>query len=172
MIETVFPYIATELNIRHDPSDIDLWLQRLLDNELLKVHPAGGYAAPPTNSTQHHRLHLLSHIITPTLERLYIVIGLLVRSGSCVQTREDLQAQSKQVARKMSRIYGLNSPEFFDARLFDLFIDKLIADNIVTEHEASGLQYSDIVTDVLKAAEAIIDPEFRYAVLREPLKTS
>jgi len=158
MIETVFPYIATELNIRHDPSDIDLWLQRLLDNELLKVHPAGGYAAPPTNSTQHHRLHLLSNIITPTLERLYIVIGLLVRSGSCVQTREDLQAQSKQVARKMSRIYGLNSPEFFDARLFDLFIDKLIADNIVT--------------DVLKAAEAIIDPEFRYAVLREPLKTS
>jgi glycerol-3-phosphate O-acyltransferase len=144
----------------------------MLSNKLLNVHPAGGYAAPPTNSAQHHRLRLLANIITPTLERLYIVIGLLVGSGSYVQTREELQSESKKVARKMSRIVGLNSPEFFDARLFDLFVDKLIADEVVTESDSLGLQYTSVVTDVLKAAEAIIDPEFRYAVLREPLKTS
>lgn len=172
MVETVFPYIATELNLRQDPRDVDLWLQRMVSNKLLNVHSAGGYAAPPTNSAQHHRLHLLANIITPTLERLYIVIGLLVGSGSYVQTREELQSESKKVARKMSRIYGLNSPEFFDARLFDLFVDKLIADGFVTENGSLGLQYTGVVTDVLKAAEAIIDPEFRYAVLREPLKTS
>ena len=72
----------------------------------------------------------------------------------------------------MSRIFGLNSPEFFDARLFDLFIDKLIADGIVTEDSEQGLFFASVVNDVLKAAESIIDPEFRYAVLREPLNTS
>lgn len=172
MVETVFPYIAAELNIRQDPSSIDRWLQHMVRHELLNVHPAGGYVGPPTNSPQHHRLHLLANIITPTLERLYIVIGLLARSGTCVQTREGLQSESKKVAHKMSRIFGLNSPEFFDARLFDLFIDKLIADGIVTEDSAQGLGFAGVVNDVLKAAESIIDPEFRYAVLREPLNTS
>ena len=172
MVETVFPYIAAELNIREEPGNIDRWLQHMVRHELLHVHPAGGYVGPPTNSAQHHRLHLLANVITPTLERLYIVIGLLARSGTCRQTREGLQSESKKVAHKMSRIFGLNSPEFFDARLFDLFIDKLIADGIVTEDSEQGLFFASVVNDVLKAAESIIDPEFRYAVLREPLNTS
>ena len=172
MVETVFPYIAAELNIREAPGNIDRWLQHMVRHELLHVHPAGGYVGPPTNSAQHHRLHLLANVITPTLERLYIVIGLLVRSGTCRQTREGLQSESKKVAHKMSRIFGLNSPEFFDARLFDLFIDKLIADGIVTKDSEQGLLFASVVNDVLKAAESIIDPEFRYAVLREPLNTS
>lgn len=172
MVETVFPYIAAELNIREEAGNIDRWLQHMVRHELLHVHPAGGYVGPPTNSAQHHRLHLLANIITPTLERLYIVIGLLARSGTCRQTREGLQSESKKVAHKMSRIFGLNSPEFFDARLFDLFIDKLIADGIVTEDSEQGLSFASVVNDVLKAAESIIDPEFRYAVLREPLNTS
>ncbi len=100
------------------------------------------------------------------------MIGLLARSDTCVQTREGLQSESKKVAHKMSRIFGLNSPEFFDARLFDLFIDKLIADGVVTEDSEQGLLFAGVVNDVLKAAESIIDPEFRYAVLREPLNTS
>ena len=172
MVETVFPYIAAELNIREEPGNIDRWLQHMVRHELLHVHPAGGYVGPPTNSAQHHRLHLLANVITPTLERLYIVIGLLARSGTCRQTREGLQSESKKVAHKMSRIFGLNSPEFFDARLFDLFIDKLIADGIVTQDSEQGLFFASVVNDVLKAAESIIDPEFRYAVLREPLNTS
>ena len=66
----------------------------------------------------------------------------------------------------MSRIYGLNAPEFFDAQLFNGFIDKLIADGVVSEGPDGKLCYSNVVDDVTKAAERIIDAEFRYAVLR------
>jgi glycerol-3-phosphate O-acyltransferase len=167
MVTTVFPYIAAELNLRQDKSAIDRWLKHMVALELLELHPAGGYAAPPVGHGNHHQLHLLASIITPTLERLYIVIGLLAAPGRSQRTRESLQEESRLVAHKMSRIYGINAPEFFDARLFNLFIDKLIADGIITEADDGSIAHQDLVEDVLKAAKAVIDPEFRYAILRE-----
>ena len=170
MVDVVFPYLAAELNISGDPDAIDRWLQHLVRAELLQVHPAGGYCAPSAQTQAHYRLHMLSQLIMQTLERLYIVVGLLAQPGATQRkqtlTRVELQDQSQRVARKMSRIYGLNAPEFFDAQLFNGFIDKLIADGVVSEGSDSQLCYSDVIDDVTKAAERIIDAEFRYAVLR------
>jgi glycerol-3-phosphate O-acyltransferase len=165
MATTVFPYIAAELNIRQDATAIDRWLTHMIDQELLELHPAGGYCSPPAGNANQHRLQMLSSIIEPTLERLYIVIGLLASDE--IRTRESLQEDSRKIAHKMSRIYGINAPEFFDARLFNLFIDKLIEDEVVSEGADGTLCHRPIVDEVLKAARAVISPEFRYAVLRE-----
>lgn len=170
MVDTVFPYIAEELYLRVDPGATDRWLTHMVDLGLLELHPTGGYLAPPAGDPNQHRLELLSSIIQPTLERLYIVIALL--SGSTPEagsnrTRESLRDDSREIAQKMSRIYGLNAPEFFDARLFNGFIDKLIADGVIGEQEDGTLTHSEIVGEVLKAARAVIKPEFRYAILRE-----
>jgi glycerol-3-phosphate O-acyltransferase len=166
MVDTVFPYLATELNIADDPNAIDRWLGHLVNAQLLQINADGGYSAPPVRTDSHYRLHMLSRLIAQTLERLYIVIGLLGQSVEDVRSREELQDQSQRVARKMSRIYGLNAPEFFDAQLFNGFIDKLIADGVVSEGVDGKLSYDPMVNEVLKAAEGIIDAEFRYAVLR------
>jgi glycerol-3-phosphate O-acyltransferase len=104
----------------------------------------------------------------PTLERLYIVISLLHQAGQASHTRESLQEHSHQVAHKMSRLYGLNAPEFFDVRLFNRFVDALIDNGVVTEEPDARLVWASIVEDVLHAAEGIIDPDFRYAVRQEP----
>jgi len=167
MVSTVYPYIAEELSLREEPGAIDRWLKHMVELELLELHPAGGYCAPPAGNANQHQLHLLSSIIEPTLERLYIVIGLLASPGSSDRTRESLQEDSRKIAHKMSRIYGMNAPEFFDARLFDLFVDKLIANGVISESPEGTLCHSPIVEEVLKAARAVINPEFRYAILRE-----
>ena len=166
MVNTVFPYLSAELNIAHDADSVDRWLQHLVRAGLLQRHTAGGYFAPSVHTQLHYRLHMLSQLIMQTLERLYIVIGLLAQPGDAVSTRTELQDQSQQVARKMSRIYGLNAPEFFDPQLFNEFIDKLIADGIVSEGVAGKLSYKSVVNDVIRAAERVINAEFRYAVSR------
>jgi glycerol-3-phosphate O-acyltransferase len=166
MVDTVFPYLAAELHMAGDHAAIDRWLKHLVRAGLLELHPAGGYCAPSVRSQSRYRLHLLSRLIMQTLERLYIVVALIGQPGLTVRTRIDLETQSQQVARKMSRIHGLNAPEFFDSRLFNGFIDQLIANDIVTESADGGLTYRPIITNVIKAAESIIDAEFRYAVLR------
>ena len=167
MAATVFPYIAAELNIREDPDAVNRWLQHLLSLGLLELHPAGGYISPPAGDPNQYKLRLLAAIIEPTLERLYIVVALLAATGSAERTRESLKEDSRKIAHKMSRIYGNNAPEFFDARLFDLFVDRLITDGVVEEDERGILHYTSVVEDVLKAARAVINPEFRYAILRE-----
>lgn len=169
MVDTVFPYIAEELYVRVDPTATDRWLTHMVELGLLELHPTGGYLAPPAGDPNRHRLELLSTIIQPTLERLYIVIALLASSSvpGSERTRQSLQNDSRKIAQKMSRIYGLNAPEFFDARLFNLFVDKLVADGIINEREDETLTHTAVVDEVLKAAQAVINPEFRYAILRE-----
>ena len=165
LVNTVFPYIAAELHTVDDPDAPERWAGHLIDAGLLEIHPDRGFLAPPVSSRAHYRLYMLANLIRQTLERHYIVIGLLAQPNP--PTRDELQTQSQQVAHKMSRIYGLNAPEFFDAGLFDSFIDKLIGDGVVCEGFEDKLHYQPIVDEVLKAAEQVIDPEFRYAILRE-----
>jgi glycerol-3-phosphate O-acyltransferase len=167
MVDTVFPYIAAELSIREDPAAVDRWLEHLLRLGLLELHETGGYVSPPAGDPNQHKLQLLSTVIEPTLERLYIVIALLATQGEAPRTRESLQEDSRKIAHKMSRLYGINAPEFFDARLFDVFVDKLIADGVVRESDDGTLTHGRVVEDVLKASRSVLDPEFRYAILRE-----
>jgi glycerol-3-phosphate O-acyltransferase len=166
MAETVLPYIAGELTLRRTPDDVMRWLGHLVEAGLV-VHQSGGYQSPSAQSAQHHRLRLLARVIMPVLERLYIVIGLLHAPGDTTRTRETLQARSVQVAEKMSRLYGLNAPEFFDVRLFDQFLDALIAEGVVCVAGDGTLGHAPLIEDVLRAAETIIDPDFRFAVLLE-----
>ena len=164
MVDTVFRYLATELHMAHDADAVDRWLKHMVANDLLQIHAAGGYGAPSVRSQAHYQLHMLANVIMQSLERLYIVVGLLATEAQ--KTREELQRTSEQVARKMSRIYGLNAPEFFDAQLFHAFIDQLVHDGVVSENADGRLDYAPVVGDVLKAAESIIDTDFRSAVLR------
>ena len=66
----------------------------------------------------------------------------------------------------MSRIFGLNSPEFFDQRLFNTFVDRLIEGGFIKVQDDDLLHSTSIVEDVLRASERIINPEFRYTILR------
>ena len=164
MVAMVFPYLAAELHQAEDESAVERWLQHLVAAELLQEHASGGYCAPSVRSKARYQLNMLANVVMPSLERLYIVVGLLATDEA--KTRDELQRNSEQVARKMSRIYGLNAPEFFDAQLFHTFINRLVADGVVTENEDGSLGYATVVGDVLKAAESIIDTDFRAAILR------
>ena len=166
MVDVVLPYIAEELTFRVDHQATDRWLRHLLQTGMLEAHASGGYAAPALNSPQNNQLRFLANIIMPTLERLYIVIALLTTSQGQL-SRAELQTASQSVAHKMSRIYGLNAPEFFDARLFNLFIDRLEKDQQITVDEDGSISHADLFNDILRAAESVIDPEFRYAIMRE-----
>jgi glycerol-3-phosphate O-acyltransferase len=167
MSATVFPYIADELQTPESADAVARWVSHMADAGLLAGSADEGYGPPPVRSPQHYQLRLLARLVMPTLERLYIVIGLLFQGGQAAHTRQSLQEHSHQVAQKTSRLYGLNAPEFFDARLFNGFVDALIGNGVVSETPDGVLVWAPLVEDVLKASESVIDPDFRYAVLQE-----
>ncbi len=167
MVDTVFPFIGEELHARETSGAAERWSTHLIKAGLLVESPGGGYSAPPVSTPAHQQMLLLAGVIMPTLERLYIVISLLSTSDRASRSREQLQQRSEQTARKMSRLYGLNAPEFFDSRLFNQFVDTLLQRGVVEEDDQGQLQHQPVVEEVLKAAEQVIDPAFRYATLLE-----
>ena len=124
----------------------------------------GSFTGAAQGSKHHQSLNLLASLVTQTLERMFIVISLLQHRA---QTIESLRTDAQLIAQKVSRIYGINAPEFFDQRLFDQFIERLLANQVVCENDDGTLNHDPIIERVLRAAEFVIDPEIRYAVLSE-----
>ena len=166
MAATVFPYSAWELHVRRADGDIDRWLDHLVTSGLILEHE--GHLSPPApDSPARYRLHLLANLIRQTLERQYIVLSLLISPGAQAPNRATLKAHSQRIAHKMARLHGMDAPEFFDPRLFDGFVDKLLRDGVVQEGADGRLSYAPVVQEVMRASAHIIDAEFRHAVLRE-----
>lgn len=164
MVEMVFPYLARELHARFEASAIARWVEHLHRAGLIAID-GERLSPPPAQSPEHYRLHLLAGIARPILERNYIVLGLLANPGQPPGTRSELLEKSQLIARKVARMHGINAPEFFDGRLLDAFIDKLIEDAAVIEGADGALTRMPIVDDVLRTAGRIIDSEYRYAIL-------
>lgn len=172
MVATIYPYLETELHIARTeplPTFVDRWLDHLTSAGLLHRFDDGetAYAAPDANGIDNQRLGLLGQVIMQTLERFYIVIALLIKAGPRTVTRDALEQQCQSVAERMSRLYGLNAPEFFDAKLLRNFVDSLLFQGVVTRFDDDTLGFEPVVVEVFRAATRVISSDFRHAVLRE-----
>ena len=165
VVETIYPYLALELSLPDQQPLVSPMLEEMLRQELAVRSENGLWEPPRSDSAAHQRLHLLAQVVMPSLERLYIVIGLLTRAESGMN-RKDLQERSRQVARRLSRLYGLNSPEFFDATLFNQFVDQMLKRGALTEGEDGFLEPSDLARQVARTAGSVINADFLRAVQR------
>ncbi len=86
---------------------------------------------PAPTSLEAIRLSLLAQATIQTIERYYLAIALLLQAGSGAITHEALEERCHLMAQRMSVLYGLNSPEFFDKSLFRNFIDLLRRRNVI-----------------------------------------
>jgi glycerol-3-phosphate O-acyltransferase len=167
MVARVYPYLRHELYLPDtSKADTDHWLAALVDLGMLRHKAIEGYSPPAGDSVHYYRMQTLSKVIMQSLERLYIVIALLHRAGVGEITRAELEQACQALAQRMSRLHGLNAPEFFDARLFRQFISQLIAHEVVSSDDHNKLQFTDAIAQVMRIAEHVIDTEFRLAVLR------
>lgn len=167
MTNLIFPYLADELLVGLGHNDVDAAIEALTSMHLIE-YGATGLRAAEQGSKQHQQLNLLANLVMETLERMFIVIRLLSRGK---HTIESLRVDAQLIAQKISRIYGINAPEFFDQHLFDQFIERLMAQRVIAENDDHELEYDPLVDEVLRAAEIVIDPAIRYAVLSETSPT-
>ncbi len=169
MVTTVFPYLADELFIAQSSSldaELDSWVRRLVEHGLLCESADGQLTAPAPDTTVNYRLELLAAVVMQTLERFFIVVAMLRQAGQGQIDRNNLELQCQSVAQRISRLQGLNAPEFFDARLFQNFVDALIRRDALSVDEDGKLTFSVVVSEVTRAAGRVLPSTFRHAVLR------
>ncbi|HEX7117014.1 MAG TPA: glycerol-3-phosphate 1-O-acyltransferase PlsB [Steroidobacter sp.] len=167
----IYPYVRDELFLRWEEEEVGAAVLETLDdlaNHGLLESAEGGAAwrRPPTGSSEAVQLSVLAHVTVQIIERYYLVIAVLLKSGSGRISQDALETQCQLMAQRMSMLYELNSPEFFDKSLFKNFIDLLRARNVLGVNAEGRLTYTDLLPAVADDAQLVLHEQIRNSVLQ------
>lgn len=161
-VTLIYPYVAQELTADENP-DI-LAALTALEAQGLIVRVEQNLLPPDTPSEAYEQLAQLGSSVLEMLQRMYVVI--------CITTQrslkaDELKSHSLATAKKLSRLFGITGTEFSEDRLFDAFLDRLLAANHMTKNEHGHLVATPLMHQVAeRAAEQIIEPSVHLALQR------
>ena len=174
LVRRVYPYISTELYLRWDETGVAAVADSLLDtlaalNLLQPNADRSEWQRPASTSLEAIQLSVLAQATIQTLERYYLAIALLLQSGSGVITQEALEERCHLMAQRMSVLYGLNSPEFFDKSLFRNFFDLLRRRNVIQATALGTLAFGEPLLTVAADAQRVLSEQIRHSILQVTL---
>jgi glycerol-3-phosphate O-acyltransferase len=174
LVWRVYPYIASELFLRWDESEVSAVADSLLDtfvrlNLLQTDADRSVWQRPPPTSLEAIRLSVLAQATIQTVERYYLAIALLLQAGSDVITQEALEERCHLMAQRMSVLYGLNSPEFFDKSLFRNFLELLRKRNVIQISPEKRLLFGEPLLGVGADAQLVLSEQIRHSILQVTL---
>ncbi|HWW21213.1 MAG TPA: glycerol-3-phosphate 1-O-acyltransferase PlsB [Steroidobacteraceae bacterium] len=165
----IYPYIAAELFLRWSEDEVPAVVAELLAAMAqlgLLVREGDLWHRPAPVSAAAMHLSLLAQSTIQTIERYYLAIALLIRSGSGAITQKLLEENCELMAQRMTALYGLNSPEFFDPSLFESFIDLLRSRDVVRTDEAGRLTFDEVLLRVEADAQLVLSEQIRHSILQ------
>jgi glycerol-3-phosphate O-acyltransferase len=167
----VYPYVRAELNLRWRedelPGVVDGVLAALEQLGLLAKDPDGAvWRRSTTGSAEAVRLSVLAQATIQTVERYYLAIALLLRAGNGALTPEALEQRCVAMAQRMSMLYGLAAPEFFDRAMFRDFIDLLRQRGVIRVDGEGKLAYDDALLAVADDARVVLSEQIRNSILQ------
>jgi glycerol-3-phosphate O-acyltransferase len=174
MVWRVYPYIKAELAMRWTEEEIGSVVDRLLEamarlNLLEGNEDSSEWRRPPPASVEAFQLSLLAEATIQTIERYYLVVALLLQAGSGTISQEALEERCHLTAQRMSVLYGLNSPEFFDRTLFRHFIELLRRRNVIAAGEDGAIKFGEPLLGVAVDAQLVLSEQLRHDILQVTL---
>jgi glycerol-3-phosphate O-acyltransferase len=174
MVWRVYPYIKAELAMRWTEEEIGGVVDRLLEamarlNLLDGNEDLSEWHRPPPASVEAFQLSLLAEATIQTIERYYLVVALLLQAGSGTIGQEALEERCHLTAQRMSVLYGLNSPEFFDKTLFRHFIELLRRRNVIAAGEDGAIKFGEPLLGVAADAQLVLSEQLRHDILQVTL---
>lgn len=172
LVWRVYPYVADEYFLRWNELEVgavvDELLEDLLNHGLLTAsEDRTEWRRPAAETIESVQLSVLAHVTVPIIERFYLAISLLLKAGSGRLAQDALERQSQLTAQRMSMLYELNAPEFFDRALFGNFIDLLRERNVVTNDAEGKLCYEAPILQAISAdAHMVLHEQIRNSILQ------
>ncbi|MET0988627.1 MAG: glycerol-3-phosphate 1-O-acyltransferase PlsB [Steroidobacteraceae bacterium] len=168
----IYPYVRDELFLRWDESEIEQLVRSTLEGLcshglLERIAASDQWRRPDTGSRQAVQLSVLAQVTVQIIERYYLTISLLTNAGSGKMTQDALESQCQLMAQRMSLLYELNSPEFFDRSLFKNFIDLLRARNVIGVNADGKLTFTGETLAAIEGdAQLVLHEQIRNSVLQ------
>ena len=167
----IYPYIAQELFLRWSeaevPAVVDALLETLAEQGLLgRSAERSVWHRPRTGTTEAVQLSVLAHATLEVIERYYLAIALLLKAGPGSINQDALQNRCHLMASRMSLLYELRSPQFFDKALFRGFLDLLRERDVVQVGAGGCLKYDQALLDVASDAQFVLSEQIRHSILQ------
>jgi glycerol-3-phosphate O-acyltransferase len=167
----VYPYIQAELFL---PWTEEAWdgrvqatIEFFLARGLLFAESDGRVLSREAGQSDGaYRLRLVAHSLLQAFERYYIAIAVLVKNGSGVLSASEVENLCHLTAQRLTMVYELNAPEYFDKALFRSFIAKLRERGVVKADEAGKLVFGENLVQVAQDAKVILRRELRHSILK------
>ncbi len=170
LIRLIFPFMRKELCLKWDAENIDdvttEAIRSLIDLDILTYGSRKKtLLRPPAGSEKAFQLLMLGQSMVPMLQRFYLVIAILVRNGSGVLSRARLEDMCQKSAERLSIIYGLHSPDFFNKTLFHDFIHTLHNFKVLRRNAEGLIEFDDDLTSIGADARLVLGEEIRHSIL-------
>ncbi|HEX6636168.1 MAG TPA: glycerol-3-phosphate 1-O-acyltransferase PlsB [Steroidobacteraceae bacterium] len=167
----VYPYVTSELFLRWREDELSVVIEGVLaaleEQGVLQADATrSAWLRPPPDSPQAMQLSLLAQATIQTIERYYLAISLLLKSGTGTITQKTLEQQCQLAAQRMNMLYGFNSPEFFDRSLFENFIDLLRERGVIRAGEGGKLDFDEVLVRVAADAQLVLSEQIRHSILQ------
>ena len=107
----------------------------------------------------------LAHIVQPILERYYMTFIVLWQSSSAPLQEAELEHRCHLLAQKISMIYGINSPDFFDRLLFRDFIATMLEKEYLTKNDDDPLEFAQDFSYISLDLRNLLSTEVRSSIL-------
>jgi len=170
LIRLIYPFMKKELFLKWDFEEIDgvttEAISALTDIGILSYgNRKKMLVRPRAGSEKAFQLLMLGQAMVPMLQRFYLVIAILVANGSGQLSRGRLETMCQQSAERLSMIYGLHSPDFFNKSLFHDFIKTLQDQDVLRRNSDGALEFDDAITSIGADARLVLGEEIRHSIL-------
>jgi glycerol-3-phosphate O-acyltransferase len=169
LINLIYPFMRKELCLQWDDDKMDKVTTEAIDalvkHKLLKRRRRSVMERPPAGSAEAYQLMMLGQSMVPMLQRFYLVIANLAQHGSGVLSRVRLERMCQLSAERLSMIYGLHSPDFFNKTLFHDFIRTLQDQDVLRRNSDGLLEFDDDVIGIGTDARLVLGEEIRHSIL-------
>jgi len=167
----VYPFLQNELFLPWEEAgfltaldETIEWLQRR--GLLLQMESVEYLERVEGGTAEALQLELLGRMLLQTYERYFITIAVLVKNGSGVLTRAQLERLCILTAQRISMLNEFDAPEFYDSNLFRQFIDLLKGRGVLQITDAGKLEFEDGIKSITEEAKTLLGKEIRHGIFR------
>ncbi|MBL4829112.1 MAG: glycerol-3-phosphate 1-O-acyltransferase PlsB [Aliivibrio sp.] len=158
-VRKLYPFLKAELFLRYEVKDIDSMVEMHIEELVRQQLIIQKESQLELNSARLLQVNLLARTITETLQRYAIAFTHL--RVSPYLDKAELEKQSQVMAQRLSRLHGINAPEFFDKGVFSTLFNTLKAEGYF---DTEGQVVSEKIEDIAMDLSALVSPEVKLTI--------
>jgi glycerol-3-phosphate O-acyltransferase len=158
-IQKIYPFLKAELFLHYEEDGLDAVVNQHIDELVRQKLITLENGLLQLNSTNIRKLHLLAHTISETLQRYAIALTHLQASPEL--DKSELEEQSQIMAQRLSRLHGINAPEFFDKGVFGILFNSLKTEGYL---DSDGNAVLEKVAPFAHDISKLLTPEIKLTI--------